>query len=127
VNSRVGQPLRSSFHEIDAAPEHAPTRHDVAKSGSRAVRPEPDAEPRGNEHLSGTKRQRSWNRHKRSITSPILKDNIRENAVSQYFSGAGLEIRPLPRLFFRFLGNNACDDAIAFSEFDGVSRPKPSF
>ncbi len=84
-----------------------------------------DALP-GNEHQSGTKRQRSWNRHKRSITSPILKDDIRENTVSQYFPGAGLEIRPLSRFFLYFFGNNACDDCVSLPQFDRFSRSQPA-
>ena len=84
-----------------------------------------DALP-GNEHQSGTKRQRSWNRHKRSITSPILKDDIRENTVYQYFPGAGLEIRPLPRFFLDFFGNNAGDYLVPFSKFYDLARAEPA-
>jgi len=91
------------------------------------VHPARDAELPGNEHQSSTKRQRSWNRRKPSITSPILKDDIRENTVSQYFPGAGFEIWPLPRCFFRFFWNNAGDDAVAFPEFNSAPRPEPRF
>jgi hypothetical protein len=66
-------------------------------------------------------------RRKRSITSPILKDDIRENAIPRYFPSAGLEIWPFPRLFFRLFWNNAGDDAVALPKLHRVTRPEPSF
>ena len=60
------------------------------------------------------------------MTSPILKDDIRENTVSQYFPGAGFEVWPLPRFFFRLFRNNAGDDAVTLSQFHGFSCPQPA-
>jgi hypothetical protein len=90
------------------------------------MRPVCYAERLANEHRSSTKRRRSWNRHKRSITSPVLKDNIRQNSVAKYFLGAGLEIWPVRRFFFRLFRDNAGDDAITLPELDGIASAKPA-
>jgi hypothetical protein len=67
------------------------------------------------------------NRRKRSITTPVLEDDIRENSVAEYFSGAGLEIRPLPRLFVRSLRNDTRDYLVPFSKFYDFAGAEPGF
>jgi len=81
-------------------------------------------------NLKGARRIRSLelsSPHKRSITTPVLKDDVRENSVSEYFLATSLEIWPLSRFFFGLFGNNASDNAITLPELDGVSRAKPGF
>jgi hypothetical protein len=72
-------------------------------------------------------RDPDWNRRKRSITSPILKNDIRENVVSEYFLAAGGEVGPFHRLLLLLFGNNVGDDAVPLPEFDRVAGPKLGF
>jgi hypothetical protein len=80
--------------------------------------------------LKGARRIRSLelsSRHKRSTTPAILKHDIRENSVAEYFSGAGLEIRPLPRLFVSSLRNDTRDYLVPFSKFYDFAGAEPGF
>jgi hypothetical protein len=54
--------------------------------------------------------------------SPILKDEIRKNAIAKYFLGAGFEVRPFHWLLIRFLGNNVGDYLVALAEFPRAAR-----
>lgn len=61
----------------------------------------------------------------RSITPPILQDDIRKNPITEHRLASRFKIRQIRGLFLICLGDDTRDHLFAFPQFDGLPGTQP--